>query len=289
MITKALGFILIVWLIFFVVWFLKKPVKRPLWGHVVAGILFSIALFIIFILSLKWLTHHNESKTVSSVVGKTYDEAEKILNMAGFDVEIQDSIYVDGEKPMKVLKQVPESDEVIKINRTVYLTINRAVPPLVEMPNLVGFSFRSAEMELNNLGLKVGDTIYRSDFARNSVLEQRYKGNIIAPGTKIQMGGSISFVLGTGIGTEKFIVPVLVGMTYCQAKQLIESRGLAIGSAIALGITDTCNAYIYKQNPEKYDEEKKFQYIRTGQTIDVWLQLEKLPIDSTNLPLPDNK
>jgi beta-lactam-binding protein with PASTA domain len=267
----------------------KFITHRPLWINLLAGLLLAVVVFILFILSLNWLTHHNESKTVPSVLGKTYDEAKKILDKAGFDVEIQDSIYVDGEKPMKVLKQVPESDDVVKVNRTVYLTINRAVPPLVEMPNLVGFSFRSAGMELNNLGLKIGDTIYRSDFARNSILEQRYKGDIITPGTKIQMGSSISFVLGTGVGTEKFIVPVLVGMTYCQAKQMIEARGLAIGSAIAAsGITDTCNAFIWKQNPEKYDEEKKFQYIRTGQTIDVWLQLEKPSIDSTSLPLPNN-
>ena len=222
-----------------------------------------------------------------SVVGKSYDEAKTILDKAGFDVEIQDSIYVDTVKPMKVLRQVPESEEVVKVNRTVYLTINRAVPPMVPMPNLVGFSFRSAQMELENMGLQVGDTIYKADFARNSVLEQRYKGQTITPGTKIRMGSSISFVLGTGVGNEKFIVPNLVGVTFCAAKSLIESHGLVIGSVYALGITDTCAAYIYKQNPERFDEEKKFRYIRTGQTIDLWLQAEKPVADSLNLPLQE--
>jgi hypothetical protein len=272
----------------------KFITHRPLWINLVTALLLALVVFILFILSLRWLTHHNESKTVPSVVGKVYEEAEKILNKAGFEVEIQDSIYVDGESPMKVLKQIPESDEVVKIDRTVYLTINRAVPPTVEMPNLVGFSFRSAEMELKNLGLKMGDTIYRSDFARNSILEQRLgarfvDGQIISPGTKVQMGSSISFALGTGVGTEKFAVPTLIGMTYCKAKQLLESKGLAIASAIPNpDVTDTCNAFIFKQNPEKYDAEKKIQYIRTGQTMDVWLQLQKPQIDSTNLPLPNN-
>lgn len=267
----------------------KFITHRPLWVNVLAGILLAIALFVIFIFTLNWITHHNESKTVPAVVGKSFGEAEKILEKAGFEVEIQDSIYVDTTKPMQVLKQVPESDEMVKINRTVYLTINRAVPPLVDMPNLVGFTFRTAEMELSNRGLKVGDTSYKFDFARNTVLEQRYKGNIISPDTKIPMGSAISFVLGNGLGNEKFIVPNLVGMRFCDARAMLQSNGLVMGAVAILSgndITDTCNAYIYKQNPQRFDAAKNFQYIRKGQTMDVWLQREKPVIDSTTVNLP---
>jgi beta-lactam-binding protein with PASTA domain len=264
---------------------LKFITHRPLWLNLLIGLLLALVVFFIFVFSLNWITHHNEAKTVPSVTGKSLSEAESILDKAGFEVEIQDSIFVDTAPPMRVLRQVPEDGEVVKVNRTVYLTINRAVPPMVEMPNLVGFSFRSAEMELANMGLRVGDTIYKADFARNSVLEQRYKGDIIRAGTKIRMGSSISFVLGTGVGNEKFIVPSLIGMTYCAARALIESRGLVMGPPIAPGIIDTCLAFIYKQNPERFDDEKKLQYIRTGQTIDVWLQMDKPVTDSLSVPL----
>jgi hypothetical protein len=37
--------------------------------------------------------------------------------------------------------QFPEADEVVKTNRTVYLTINRSVPPSVEMPLLEGLQY----------------------------------------------------------------------------------------------------------------------------------------------------
>src|SRR6266498_1471539 len=101
---------------------LKFITHRPLWLNILTGLLLALVIFIIFILSLNWLTHHDESKTVPSVVGKSYEEAKKILDKAGFDVEIQDSIYVDTVPPMKVLKQIPESEDVVKVNRTVYLT-----------------------------------------------------------------------------------------------------------------------------------------------------------------------
>lgn len=266
----------------------KFITHRPLWLNLLTGALLAIVILFIFIFSLNWLTHHDESRTVPSVTGRSFKEATEILNKAGFDVEIQDSIYVDTVKPLKVLKQVPEADEVVKVNRTVFLTINRAVPPMVPMPNLVGYSIRSAEMELQNIGLRMGDTTYRADFARNSVLEQRYNGDVIAAGTKIRMGSTISFVLGSGVGNEKFIVPQLIGMRFCDAKSMIESNGLMFGSIVATGISDTCNAYIYWQNPERYNDEKKFQYIRTGQTMDVKLQIDQPVTDSTALPTPDN-
>jgi beta-lactam-binding protein with PASTA domain len=154
------------------------------------------------------------------------------------------------------------------------------------MPDLVGFSFRSAQMELSNLGLRLGDTTYEPSFDAGAVRKQLCNGGVIAPGTKIRMGSTISFVLGSGVGSEKFIVPSLIGMTFGQAKALLQSNGLDFASIIAPGITDTLNAYIYKQIPERYDEEKHFQYIRSGQTMDVWLRKEPVS-DSLTVPLKD--
>ncbi len=222
------------------------------------------------------MTQHGRSATVPPVTGKKYDEARKILKKAGFDVEVQDSIYVDSLKPLTVIKQIPDADEVVKSNRTVYLIISRAVPPIVEMPNLVGYSFRNAEMVLNNMDIRIGDTTFKPDFAKNAVLEQLYNGSPISPGTKIRKGSVISLVLGDGVGKREFAVPVITGMQFCEVKELLETSGIVIGAVIAdSDITDTCSAWIYKQNPERFNDEKKLNHIRTGQTVDVWLQLDK--------------
>jgi beta-lactam-binding protein with PASTA domain len=263
---------------------LKFITHRPLWLNIVTGLVLAVIVFSVFILSLNWLTHHGSSRTVPAVTGKTYDDAKKILEKTGFDVEIQDSIYVDTAVPMEVIKQFPEGDAVVKVNRKVYLTINRSVPPLIPMTNLVGYSFRSAQMSLKNMGLRVGDTVYKSDFARNAVLQQLYNGTTIEAGTKIPMGSSITLVLGTGVGESEFSVPNIVGMTYTQAKSWLESNGLSFFSVIPdRDVKDTASAYIYWQNPSRYDEDKKVQHIRTGQTMDVKLSLKKpVIVDSTN-------
>ena len=259
--------------IFFVFKFITH---RPLWVNIAVAVVLAISLFALFLLSLKWMTNHGRSATVPDVAGKNYEEARKLLKKAGFEVEIQDSIYVDTLKPLSVIKQIPDADEVVKSNRTVYLVISRAVPPIVEMPNLVGYSFRNAEMVLNNMDLRIGDTTFKPDFAKNAVLEQLYNGTTITPGTKLRKGSVISLVLGDGVGKREFAVPVITRMQFCEVKRLLEESGIIIGAIVMdADVTDTCSAWIYKQNPERFDEEKKLNHIHTGQTIDVWLQLDK--------------
>ncbi|HOZ70438.1 MAG TPA: PASTA domain-containing protein [Chitinophagaceae bacterium] len=259
---------------------------RPLWLNVLVGIILAIGIFALFLLSLNWITGHGKSATVPSVTGKTFEQAKTILKKAGFAVEIQDSIYVDTVPALHVIKQIPDADEVVKSNRTVFLVIRRAVPPEVEMPNLTGYSFRNAEMVLKSMDLRVGDTTFKPDFARNAVLEQIYNGVIIKPGTKIRKGSVISLVLGDGIGNQEFSVPIITGMTFCDAKAELESMGLSVGAIVLNGVTDTCNAFIFKQTPGRYDDEKRILRIRSGQTIDVWLQSDR-PVTDTVQQLPE--
>lgn len=269
---------------------LKFITHRPLWFNLITALILMVVLLAVFILSLNFLTHHGRSRSVPQVVGKSFSDAEKTLNREGFDIVIQDSVYVDSLPPLAIIKQVPESDAVVKVNRTVYLTVNRATPPMIDMPNLTGFSFRNAEMNLANAGLRIADTVYKPDFAKNSVLDQLYKGEHIAPGTKIQMGSAVTLVLGTGVGETQFRVPNLVGWTYGAAKAKLEDNGLNVLVVQAdPSIKDTLNAFIYRQDPPQFDEEGKPLRIRTGQMISVWLSLEKPagPTDSTtNNQLP---
>lgn len=267
----------------------KFITNRPLWVNILGGVVLALIIFFLFILSLDWLTHHGQSKTVPQVLGKSYDESLAILKKEGFDVEILDSIYADTAGPMQVLRQVPEADETVKVNRTVYLTINRAVPPLIEMPNIVGSSYRSAEMTLKTYNLRVGDTTFKPDFAKNAVLEQRYNGNTIRPGTQIRMGSEIDLVLGDGVGDRQFIVPSLIGMTYCQARSMLEQQGVTFGAVLAeSAVTDTCNAYIYRQSPERMGPDQRYRYIRSGQLIDIWLQTERPVVDTLPAIRPED-
>ncbi|HUR11542.1 MAG TPA: PASTA domain-containing protein, partial [Flavitalea sp.] len=145
-----------------------------------------------------------------------------------------------------------------------------------EMPNLISMTFRSAEMSMRQYGLNLEDTFYRPDIAKNAVLEQRYNGQPIKPGTKIQMGSNITLVLGSGLGETEFGVPDLFGLTYYEARTLAESTGLIIVPVIvASDVQDTSQAYVYKQLPERVTPDRRINRIRPGQSIDVFLQTQK--------------
>ncbi|MFT3822342.1 MAG: PASTA domain-containing protein [Chitinophagaceae bacterium] len=248
---------------------------KPLWANILFSIGLVIIIFFLFLQSLNLLTRHGDTLTIPAVTGKNYTEAKTLLEAKGFEVQLQDSVYNDTAAALSVLRQFPEADATVKINRTVYLTINRAVAPLTEMPNLEGLSFRSAEIALSQYNLKMGDTSYRSDFAKNSVLEQQYNGQRIKPGTKISMGSTINLVLGSGLGDE-FSVPDLYGKTFGEAKILLEANGVSIGSPQAMGdISDTTNAFIIRQSPERVNPGGLINRIRQGQIIDVWLQSQR--------------
>src|SRR5689334_17460790 len=103
--------------------------NKPFWVHVILALGIVFLILFLFVLSLNWITRHGESSSVPAVTGKNLKEAKAILDKKSFDLVVQDSVYYDSLPPGQILKQVPEADEVIKINRTVYVTINRFVAP----------------------------------------------------------------------------------------------------------------------------------------------------------------
>jgi eukaryotic-like serine/threonine-protein kinase len=230
--------------------------KKPLWMNVLIGFGVAICLFIIFFFSLGWITGNGETEKVPAVIGLDVLAAEKNLTALGFDVELQDSIYVDTLARNAVLRQTPEADEVVKKGRTVYLTINRVIAPQVDMPNLVGFSIKSAETYLKVLGLRLGSIQMVPDQNKNVVIDQLVNGKPIAPGSKIPSGTLIHFLVGDGGASGGTFMPDLVGLTYEQAKAQLISLGLNLGVVSVNGsIGDSASAFVFDQNPSAYGSQ----------------------------------
>lgn len=267
----------------------KSITSKPLWVNILAALGLIILLVVLFFISLGWITGFGKSEKVPNIVGQNAVAAQKILEDKGFQVALQDSVYVDSVAKLAVVKQSPEADAIVKHGRTIYLTINRSLAPMVEMPNLVGFSIRSAEMYLQSLGLKLGMINYKPDIARNAVLEQTFNDIEIKPGTKIPLGSAVSLVLGSGIGTGDMEVPNLIGLTLAEAKSWLTSLSLNIGSIIPVGaIADTNAAFIVKQTPDAYVEpvpgQKAANKIRSGQLLDIYISSVAPVKDTTSLP-----
>lgn len=253
----------------------KFITDKPFWVNLLVVIALTALLIVGLLQLLGFITHHGEHLTVPKVTGEETRSAIKKLESLGFEVEIKDSIYTDTAAKGTVLKQFPEPNSTVKVNRTIVLTVNRTTMPLVDMPNLEGKSMSLAIDLLIRSHLTLGDTTFKPDFMKGSVLEQTFKGNKIAPGTKLPWGSSIDLLIGRGLDDTPIPVPDLLGMTYFDADTLLRNRGIMIGAAITdPDVVDSASAFIWRQSPPRFNELGQLVFIQPGQIMDVWLSVE---------------
>ena len=263
----------------------KFITSRPFWVNLLAAIVIALLILFLVLKMLGVITRHGAYLKVPAITGMKTDAAIKLLEKQGFDVYIQDSVFTDTAKRGTVLKQLPDPNATVKINRTVFITVNRYIPPMIDMPKLEGQNLAFAIKMLERSHLKLGDTSFRPDFMMGSVLEQQYKGTRIPEKAKIQWGSTIDLVIGGGLEDKQMAVPSLVGMTYCDAKAYLDENGISVGAVIGYGgnISDTCSAYVIKQRPERLDQENMLIYIRSGQLMDVWISQDMKILEADSL------
>jgi beta-lactam-binding protein with PASTA domain len=224
-------------------------------------ILFVIGAVIIVVLiafySLGYYTRHGSGIPVPKVTNIQIDRAISTLKDQGFEVSI-DSVYVQDQQPGTVIEQDPDAGTNVKEGRVIYLKIVKNLAPPVKLPDVIDAPYISAEATISNAGLKVGDTTYKSDIARNHVLEVRFAGQPITAGTKIPKGSKVDLVLGDGSGASEVDIPELVGQDLDAARFILKPSGVILGTITYEGtISDSTNLVIVSQSPMKTDSLTK--------------------------------
>jgi beta-lactam-binding protein with PASTA domain len=223
---------------------------------VIASVIFVV---LVAFFSLGYYTRHGAGIPVPALKGLNIDRAIAALKDQGFNVKV-DSVYVPDQEPGTVVEQDPDAGTNVKDGRTIYLTMVTQQAPNVSLPDLTTEQsiYREAVAILSNYGLKVGDTTYRSDIARDRVLEVRYNGQVIKPGTKLAKGSKLDLVLGNGEGASEVDIPDLVTLDLDAAKFSIKGAGLTIGTITYEGsITDSTNVVVVSQSPMRSDSLSK--------------------------------
>lgn len=264
----------------------KFIANKPFWVHLLMVITLSFLIVFFTLRLLGVITHHGKYLTVPKVIGKNKTEAIKLLEAQGFDVVLQDSVYTDSVPKGTVLKQIPDPNSTVKINRTVLLFVSRVTMPMLEMPSLEGKTLRFALELIERNHLVLGDTTFVTDFQKGVVLEQRYLGNKISGGMKIPYGSKIDLVIGKGLDDAMVLVPDLLGMTFSGADTILRNRGILLGGVIMdPDVTDSGAAFIWKQSPTQLNEQHQPQYMKSGQIMDLWLSKEmRFVKDSVSIP-----
>lgn len=198
-------------------------------------------------------THHGETISVPSVEGLTVEETKSILEEKKLRYTILDSIYVPNAEKGVVLDQNPRKDDLVKENRTIYITISKVVPPKKQIPkDLIGnFSNRLAIAKLKNIGFKIGKIIPIPGNP-NVVLKMDIKGKEINNADWVDANSIINITVGSGTNGTKILAPYLIGLTKKEAKQKLMEASLNLGYTDYKNCktaSDTLKARVYKQSP----------------------------------------
>lgn len=250
---------------------------------VVRSCLSMVALMSGFLLLTFWwlkcYTHHGESVQVPDYVGMSFREAAKKARARDFAVSISDSLYVPGKAPGEITAQNPVADSRVKEGRTIYFTVTKNNPDIIQLPNLAGSDdYDLYSRKLSRLGLKPRIVARIADPRLpepNTIVAVIYRNDTITQkireGFRVEMGATIDFVVSDKI-TLNVAIPDCVCETLGAAKFLLQASNLSIGSIIKdASVTDEQTAYVWRQSP-RYDPNGT---LRVGEQMDLYLTQEK--------------
>lgn len=229
-----------------------------------------IVAVIFFYLYLPATTNHGNQVQVPDLTGLDMYEIDKELTPLGLRYEVGDSSYSSDHPPLTVLAQVPRAGHFVKENRRIYLTVNRRSPPTLPLPNLFGEgagSLESAEAILKSVELVRGRVIYRRSPNYHLLMEIRYNGRVITPGTRVPLGATIDLVVGDGAGPRDFVIGNFVGVPYRNVLLRLGNLSLHLGDVQIPEDVDTTGLelFVIKQLPVAGDS------VSIGDPIDLWI------------------
>ncbi len=179
--------------------FIRFIFTKTFWIQVVIAALVTVLLCFAYLFWLQWYTNHDQKIQVPQLKKLSLIQVNKQLKELDLRCKIIDSAsFNPSYKPKTVIEQDPIAGKFVKENRQIYIKLNASGYGKVTVPNLIYKTRRLAIPTLEALGFKIGQITYQPNIAENTVLEMRYKGNILESGTQLSKTATIDLVLADG-------------------------------------------------------------------------------------------
>lgn len=247
--------------------------QHPLIFNLLMIALLILAMAIVAHFTMQVATRHFSRRTVPDLSGVGLSEAQEIARKNDLRLHINDSLFVPIYEGGIILQQLPESGVEVKPGRTIYITINSFREKMVPIPYVAGRSLRQAKNMLEIAGLGIDRLIYREDIATNYVLEEYFERRPIEAETRMEaeIGSGITLHVGVEQGSERTVVPLLVGLTLREAKSRLWEAGLNVGKIHqdeGINLLNQKDAHVYVQTPLARN------YINLGEEVSLRMTLD---------------
>ena len=200
-------------------------IKKIITYLAIFGTLSLIVLLLFDSILMPIYVRMEEGKYMVNVKDKSLSYAEKILKVEGYKSIVSDTLFTAKYETGTVLDQYPAPNTRVKEGRTVRLKISYP-EKMVQIPDLIGRSIRSAELAVNQIGLAI-DTVYQeynSDVPAGNVTWQYPKG-----GDMLNKGMGLHLTTSLGVPPNFYQVPNLFGLSKKKALIDIEKSGFLLG------------------------------------------------------------
>ncbi len=244
-----------------------KGISKGLWYFISSrvflvnlGILAIVFTILFFLLSMwmKSYTKHGSSLSVPNFVGMDVDLAIRASKKDKLNLLVIDSSTFNPKvEGGVILEQSPVPDSKVKEQRSIYLTISKYIPNEVFLPELVGnYDATNYARKLQRKGLRsqISKKVFDANLQPNTILYIMIDGkkltdDDISKGIAASEGTMVDLIVTEQGGTITEL-PELNCLTYSEAKFLISSYNLNVGSIINdATVKEQENAYIWKQRP----------------------------------------
>lgn len=233
--------------------------SRVFWKNFgkMAGII-AMLLFMLFWM-MTCFTRHGDTERVGNYVGKSMKEVENLIDDAGFDLVVTDSIYREDFPADIVLEQNPFPNSLVKSGRTIYLKITTAKGSLQSLPDLVGRDQIDFYVEtVRAMGMKIGriDSLPDPNLGDGTIKQVIWRGRDITRELgkfQIPQGSVLDFVVSRRENNNRDVPRFIEGGSY----QVLEVYKVKL-SMLDLyvreivkdpSVSDENSAYVIKVSP----------------------------------------
>jgi serine/threonine-protein kinase len=194
------------------------------------------------------LVHNRKEVVVPNIVGKSLYDALGKLSKVGLAVKKTGEEFNQKLFTGTILRQIPSAGMSVREGRIINVTVSQG-GEIAIVPNLVGQSFRSADITLKYLGLVVGEVSQKCSvsFEKGVILSQ----DVVA-GKVVNKGSIINIEVSNGPSSEGVIfMPNFVNKNIREARILAAQNGININ---VIEIAKNTSGYetntVVKQYPE---------------------------------------
>lgn len=234
---------------------------------VLLNLVVAIGVFVGLVwLTFRWLeyhTNHGQEIPVPNVVNKSVHEAVKILDDAGLEYEVDSFKYDPKYRPFQVLQVYPAPGSRVKDGRAIQIKVNPRTWAPVAVPDVINKYAGLAFRRLDQVGLKVGDTIYEPSIQKDAIIRLLFKGNVIQPKSLLPRFSTVDVVIGSG-PMRNISIPNVVGLTVKEARQVIARSMFEVGLVEHEDGSKDESDIIYYQDPASGDVRDQ------GMQMDLW-------------------